>query len=190
MEKYREISLPCPYLYHAPAAGGRGLAGTEQWAGVKPSGPFGLPAERMRSRTEEGDLQSGHTSSIAHPPPQERGADRKPPKGNNDRDDGNEKQWRWKRWCEHSLCVYSAWSDCVIFMWTAGSIHAASPCLFPDNSQCLGIARPGPSVHVAASELQRWRDYWNTHCLASSAKGPSLSERQKLTRNTWWPKHN
>ncbi len=78
-----------PYLCHAPAEGGRGLAGTEQWAGGEPSGPFGRPAAWRRSRMEEGGLRSGHTSSTAHPPPQGRAADRKPPV--EDRGVGNEK---------------------------------------------------------------------------------------------------
>lgn len=40
---------------------------------------------------EEGGLQSGHTSSIIHPLPQERGADKKPPGRSQDIGVGNEK---------------------------------------------------------------------------------------------------
>lgn len=98
------------YLCHAPAEGGRGLAGTEQWAGGEPSGLFGRPAAWRRSRMEEGGLRSGHTSSIAHPPPQERAADRKPPvedigvdneKGSSEEGKGKKKdKSKMQGWCK------------------------------------------------------------------------------------------
>lgn len=79
------------HLCHAPAAGGQGRAGTGLWVGEEPSGPFGCPAEWMRSRREGGGLLSGHTSSITRPPPPGRAADRKPPEGDKDRKNG---------WCD------------------------------------------------------------------------------------------